>query len=130
MVEDTNKLWEKLNFLEEEAIRVVSTKLGSNNPRVLKHGLGKIMSREKVNREAMYRVFKSLWFTKEDVNFVALEEGAILVKFDNMEDRKRQVAMDVGKAIGEVVDIDWRNRDGGWTEYIWLRVIIDVLIPL
>ncbi|PPD74644.1 hypothetical protein GOBAR_DD28427 [Gossypium barbadense] len=99
----------------------------------------------------MYRMFKSLWFTKEDVNFVVLEEGAILVKFDNIEDRKRafnftlfwvrifnipleymdrQVAMDVGKAIGEVVDIDWRNKDGGWKEYIWLRVIIDVLKPL
>lgn len=37
----------------------------------------------------MYRMFKSLWFTKEDVNFVVLEEGAILVKFDNIEDRKR-----------------------------------------
>lgn len=47
-----------------------------------------------------------------------------------LEYMDRQVAMDVGKAIGEVVDIDWRNKDGGWKEYIWLRVIIAVLKPL
>ncbi|MBA0587017.1 hypothetical protein Gorai_000154 [Gossypium raimondii] len=39
----------------------------------------------------------------------------------------KQVAMDVGKAIREVVAVDWRDRDGGWTEYIQLRVIKDVL---
>ncbi|MBA0601289.1 hypothetical protein Gorai_004470 [Gossypium raimondii] len=32
------------------------------------------MSGEKVNREVMYRVLKYLWFTKEEVNFVALNE--------------------------------------------------------
>ncbi|MBA0683312.1 hypothetical protein Goari_024979, partial [Gossypium aridum] len=30
--------------------------------------------------------------------------------------------MDVGKAIREVVAVDWRDRDGGWTEYIQLRL--------
>ncbi|MBA0683311.1 hypothetical protein Goari_024978 [Gossypium aridum] len=47
------------------------------------------MFEEKVNREAMYRVLKSLCFTKEDVNFVALKEGVILVKFGNVEYKKR-----------------------------------------
>ncbi|MBA0617849.1 hypothetical protein Godav_027264, partial [Gossypium davidsonii] len=37
----------------------------------------------------MYRVFKSLWYTKEEVNFVALKDGGILVKFCNEDDRKR-----------------------------------------
>ncbi|MBA0626194.1 hypothetical protein Godav_003905 [Gossypium davidsonii] len=37
----------------------------------------------------MYRVFKSLWFTKEEVDFVALREGAIIVKFGCLEDRSR-----------------------------------------
>ncbi|MBA0798370.1 hypothetical protein Gohar_008963, partial [Gossypium harknessii] len=117
---------------------------------------GKIMSREKVDRDAMYRVFKSLWFTKEEGNFVALKEGVILclfamspfvkdqdldayafnltpfwlrifnIPFEYMD---RQVAMDVGKAIGEVVAIDWRDRDGGWTENIRIRVMIDVFKP-
>ncbi|MBA0585918.1 uncharacterized protein LOC105795840 [Gossypium raimondii] len=137
------------------------------------------MSGEKVNREAMYRVLKSLWFTKEEVNFVALNDGTILVKFGNIEDRTRmlnltpwlfdqslfplfpfvkgqemddyefnimpfwiriynipfeqmdrEVAIDVGKAIGEVVAIDCHDKNGRWTEYIRIRVKIDVLRPL
>ncbi|MBA0717610.1 hypothetical protein Golax_005411 [Gossypium laxum] len=98
------------------------------------------MSGEKVNREAMYRVLKSLWFTKEEASFVALTDGVILVNFGNIDDRTRMlnltpwlfdqslfafqpfikgqeldgyVAIDVGKAIGEFVAIDWRDRDGG-----------------
>ncbi|MBA0679822.1 hypothetical protein Goari_011568 [Gossypium aridum] len=47
------------------------------------------MAKEKSNREAMYRVFKSLWLTKEEVNFVALNNGAIIVKFRCLEDRSR-----------------------------------------
>ncbi|KAH1064049.1 hypothetical protein J1N35_029036 [Gossypium stocksii] len=127
----------------------------------------------------MYRVFKSLWFTKGEVKFVALKEGVILVKFGNMEDRKRllnlspclfnqclfamlpyvkdqdtdayafnlmpfllrifnfpleymdrQVAMDVGKAIGEVVAIDWCDRNREYIEYIRLKVMMDVFKPL
>ncbi|MBA0580914.1 hypothetical protein Gorai_023113 [Gossypium raimondii] len=76
----------------------------------------------------MYRVLKSLWFTKEEVNFVALNERLILVKFGNIDDRTRIlnltlwlfdqclfamlpfVAIDVREAIGEVVAIDWRDR--------------------
>ncbi|MBA0601290.1 hypothetical protein Gorai_004471 [Gossypium raimondii] len=42
----------------------------------------------------------------------------------------RQVTIDMGKAIGEVVAIDWRDRDGGWTNYIRIRFKIDVLRPL
>ncbi|MBA0795931.1 hypothetical protein Gohar_006751 [Gossypium harknessii] len=38
-----------------------------------------------------------------------------------LEQRDRQVAIDVGKAIEEVVAIDWRDRNGGWTDYISIR---------
>lgn len=51
--------------------------------------VGKIMSEEKINRETMYRVLKSLWFTKEAVSFMALNEEVILVKFGNIDDRTR-----------------------------------------
>ncbi|MBA0872607.1 hypothetical protein Goshw_017144 [Gossypium schwendimanii] len=137
--------------------------------------MGKLMSEEKINKNTMYRVFRSLWFTKENINFVELKEGMILVKFGTIEDRRRilnlspwpfdqclfamlpyeknqdlddyrfnivpywlrifniplefmdrQVALDVGKAIGEVVAIDWRDGEGRWTEYIRVRVKIDV----
>ncbi|KAK5846910.1 hypothetical protein PVK06_003211 [Gossypium arboreum] len=47
------------------------------------------MAEEKPNKEAMYRVFRSLWFTKEEVNFVALKDEAIIVKFGCLEDRSR-----------------------------------------
>ncbi|MBA0809054.1 hypothetical protein Gohar_024738 [Gossypium harknessii] len=115
------------------------------------------MLEEKVNRDAMYRVFKSLWFTKEEVNFIAVKEDVILCLFAMLpyvkdqdtdayafnltpfwlrifniplEYMDKQVATDVGKAIEEVVAIDWRDRDGGWTEYIRLKVMIDVSKPL
>ncbi|MBA0736621.1 hypothetical protein Gogos_010156 [Gossypium gossypioides] len=137
------------------------------------------MSEEKVNREAMYRVIKSLWFIKEEVSFVALNDGVILVKFGNIDDKTRilnlitwlfnqclfallpfvkgqelddyvfnitpfwiriynilfekmdrRAAIDVGKAIGEVVAINWRDRDGSWIGYIRIRVKIDILRPL
>ncbi|MFQ6663429.1 hypothetical protein Gotur_030966 [Gossypium turneri] len=45
------------------------------------------MAIESLNREAMYRVFKSLWYTKEEVDFVALKEWAVIVKFGCLEDR-------------------------------------------
>lgn len=37
----------------------------------------------------MYRVFKSLWYSKKWVNFVELKDGVFLVKFSLMEDRER-----------------------------------------
>ncbi|TYI35963.1 hypothetical protein ES332_A03G110900v1 [Gossypium tomentosum] len=51
--------------------------------------IGKIISEEKVNKEAMYHVIEPLWFIKEEVSFVALNDGVILVKFGNIDDRMR-----------------------------------------
>ncbi|MBA0770683.1 hypothetical protein Gotri_019286 [Gossypium trilobum] len=180
MAEDINVLLERLNFSEEEWIRVISSNVKSSKIQGYEAwAVEKIMSGEKVNKNAVYRVLNSLWFTKEDVNFVELKEGVILVKFGVIEDRMRilnlppwlfdqclfamlpyvkdqdldtyalnispfwlrifnipleymdkQVGIDVGKAIGEVVAIDWRDNDGKWTKYIRVRVKIDVLKPL
>ncbi|MBA0726507.1 hypothetical protein Golax_002331 [Gossypium laxum] len=148
MVDVINVLLERLNFLEKELKRVINTNMKSANIQGYEAWVvGKIMSREKVNREFMYRVLKYLWFTKEEVNFVALNEGVTLVKFGAIgyrtrnlsltpiynipiEQTDRLVAIDMGKAIGEVVAIDWRDRDGGWTNYIRIRFKIDVLRPL
>ncbi|MBA0743545.1 hypothetical protein Gogos_006211 [Gossypium gossypioides] len=47
------------------------------------------MAKEKLNREAMYQILKSLWFTKDEVSFVALNEDVILEKFENIEVRSR-----------------------------------------
>ncbi|MBA0772098.1 hypothetical protein Gotri_007534 [Gossypium trilobum] len=114
-------------------------------------GCGEDHVRRKINRDAMYHVLKSLWFTKEDVIFVVLKEGIILVMFGPIEDRNKilnltpwlfdqylfaivpyvkEVAIEVGRSIGEVATIDWRAIDGGWVDYIRLGVKIDVLKPL
>ncbi|MBA0817641.1 hypothetical protein Gohar_019698, partial [Gossypium harknessii] len=123
MADDKNELLERLNFSEEEPIRVISTKRNEVNTQGYEAwAVGKIMVKEKINREAMYQVLKLLWFTKEDVSFVALNGGVMLfnitplwIRIYNipLEQIDRQVAIDVGKAIGEVVAIDWRDRDGG-----------------
>lgn len=47
------------------------------------------MADDKINKEAMYRVLKSLWFTKESVNLVAMLEGLFLVKFGVVGDRDK-----------------------------------------
>ncbi|MBA0791242.1 hypothetical protein Gohar_015834 [Gossypium harknessii] len=74
----------------------------------------------------MYRGLKYLWFTKESVSFVAMTAGQAVedyafnitpswirvynISFEQMD---RQVAIDVGEAMGEIVAIDWRDRKGG-----------------
>ncbi|KAK5782901.1 hypothetical protein PVK06_037406 [Gossypium arboreum] len=134
------------------------------------------MAEVKPNREAMYRIFRTLWFTKEEVDFVALNDKIIIVKFWCVEDRSRilnltpclfdnclfsmlsfvkgkdintyefnlssfwlrvynvplefmdrATALDVGKAIGEVVAIYWKDRNGGWTEFMQIKIMIDIL---
>ncbi|MBA0704940.1 hypothetical protein Golax_017162 [Gossypium laxum] len=104
MVEDINELLNKLSFLEEEATRVMITKVGSNSSQGFEAwAIGKVMSEEKVNREAMYHVFKSLWFTKEEVRISN-------IPMDYMD---RLIALKVGNEIREVIAIDWCDRDGG-----------------
>ncbi|PPR99732.1 hypothetical protein GOBAR_AA20934 [Gossypium barbadense] len=106
--------------------------------------VGKIMVTEIPNREAMYRVFCSLWYTKEEVDFEALKEGVVIGKGFGLYDFRmspfwlrvynlplefmdRQMAVDVGNALGELVAIDWKDRFGGWTEFIRIKVKIDIL---
>ncbi|MBA0878245.1 hypothetical protein Goshw_027048, partial [Gossypium schwendimanii] len=38
--------------------------------------------------------------------------------------------INVGKAIGELVAIDWKDRNGGWTEFMRLKIKINVSCPL
>nr|KJB61256.1 hypothetical protein B456_009G348300 [Gossypium raimondii] len=179
MTEEINDLLERLKFSEEESIQVISKNDVQNARGFESWAVGKIMATEIPNREAMYRVFKSLWFTKEEVDFVALKEGVVIVKFGCQEDRsrilnltpwlfdrclfsmlpfekgkdfdsyefwwspfwlriynipfellERQMVLDVRNALGELVAIDWRDRNGGWTEFVRIKVKINVLKPL
>ncbi|PPD79155.1 hypothetical protein GOBAR_DD23915 [Gossypium barbadense] len=179
MTEEINDLLDRLKFSEEESTQVISNIDTHSACGFESWAIGKIMATEIPNREAMYRVFKSLWFTKEEVDFVALKEGVVIVKFGCQEDRSRilnltpwlfdrclfsmlpfekgkdiesyefwwspfwlriynfplelmdrQVALDVGNALGELVAIDWKDRNGGWTEFVRIKVKINVLKPL
>ncbi|KAK5846909.1 hypothetical protein PVK06_003210 [Gossypium arboreum] len=42
----------------------------------------------------------------------------------------RQTTLDVGKAIGELVAINWRDRNRGWTKFIRIKVKINTSKPL
>ncbi|PPR85315.1 hypothetical protein GOBAR_AA35374 [Gossypium barbadense] len=177
--DEINVLLGKLKFSEEESVQIMSTNDGKNVKGFESWAVGKIMATEHPNREAMYRVFKSLWYTKEEVDFVALKEGAVIVKFGCLEDRSRilklmpwlfdkclfsmvpfvkgkniasyefglspfwlrvynipielmdrQLVVAVGNAIGELVAIDWKDRNGAWTEFMRLKVKIDISKPL
>ncbi|MBA0804861.1 hypothetical protein Gohar_004422, partial [Gossypium harknessii] len=70
--------------------RVISTNKNEANTQSYEAwDVGKIIAKEKINKEAMYRAPKSLWFINEEVSFVALNEEFILVKFGSIEDRTR-----------------------------------------
>ncbi|KAG8478724.1 hypothetical protein CXB51_028563 [Gossypium anomalum] len=112
MAEDINEMLGRLTFFEEESKRVIRLDYKGYEA----WAVGKIMSDEKIKKEAMYRVLKPLWFTKEEVSFVALNEGFILGKFGSVEDRLRILNMrwegqseKSRKSIGEI------GRDAGWT---------------
>ncbi|KAK5819957.1 hypothetical protein PVK06_024994 [Gossypium arboreum] len=68
MADDINAMLERLKFFEEESAQVISTNTDNNFQGFESWAVGKIMAEEKSNKEAMYRVFKSLWFTKEEVS--------------------------------------------------------------
>ncbi|KAK5839969.1 hypothetical protein PVK06_008829 [Gossypium arboreum] len=104
MAEDINELLEKLTFSEEESKRVFSSNRFSTNPKGYKAwAVGKIMSNERINKEAMYRVLRSLWFTKEEVKFVALRDGVILWEKIDVSKPLRRVVYFVGQEDAEIV---------------------------
>lgn len=47
-----------------------------------------------------------------------------------MEMMDRNLALEVGNAVGKVLAIDWRDRNGGWVEYMRIRVKVDTSKPL
>lgn len=55
--------------------------------------IGKFQSNEKINKDAKCRVSRSLWYTKENVNFVKLTDGILLVKINLIEDKERILNM-------------------------------------
>ncbi|MBA0648455.1 hypothetical protein Goklo_016172 [Gossypium klotzschianum] len=89
MTEEIIDLLERLKFSEEESTQVISKNDVHSVRSFESWAVGKIMATEAPNREAMYRVFKSLWYTKEEVDFVVLKEGVVIDKFGYQEDYSR-----------------------------------------
>ncbi|KAH1064177.1 hypothetical protein J1N35_029164 [Gossypium stocksii] len=89
MAEDINEMIERLKFSEEESNQVISINTRNTYQGYESWVVGKIMAEVKAGREVMYSVFRSLWFTKEEINFIALKEEVIIVKFRCLEDRSR-----------------------------------------
>ncbi|MBA0742219.1 hypothetical protein Gogos_015298 [Gossypium gossypioides] len=79
--------------------------------------------------EDIKKLLASLTFSKDEskrvVSKTRLDSEAQMynIPFERMD---RQVAIDVG----EVVAIDWRDRDGCYIEYLRVKVNIDISKPL
>ncbi|MBA0767006.1 hypothetical protein Gotri_015987, partial [Gossypium trilobum] len=108
MVEELNELLEKLTFFEEESNRLFSfTRLSSNSKGYEAWEIGKDQEIEKYT-----------------LNLSPFWVRIYNIPFDQMD---RQTVLELGKVIGEVMAIDWRDRNGGYIEYIRVKVKIDVL---
>ncbi|PPS12936.1 hypothetical protein GOBAR_AA07704 [Gossypium barbadense] len=150
--EEINELLEWLTFSEEEAAQVVSM-FGDNIVQGFESWVvGKIMVSEVPNREAMCRVFRSLcrilnllpWLFDRclfsmlpfgmgnDFDSYEFWLSPFWLRIYNIpiELMDRQLALDVGNTIGELVVIDWKDRYGGWIEFMRIKVKIDMLKPL
>ncbi|KAK5819926.1 hypothetical protein PVK06_024960 [Gossypium arboreum] len=110
MTEEINELLERLNFSEEEAGQIISTNGDKNIQGFESWAVGKIMASEVPNRE-----LSPFWLRIYNIPIELMD---------------RQLALDVGNAIEELVVIDWNDRNGGWTEFMRIKVKIDVLNPL
>ncbi|KAK5784104.1 hypothetical protein PVK06_038622 [Gossypium arboreum] len=132
MTEEINELLEKLKFSEEEAGQIITTNGDKNVQGFESWAVGKIMAAEVPNREAIC-LFSMLPFEKgKDVESYEFWLVPFWLRIYNIpiELMDRQLALDVGNAIGELVAIGWKERNGGWTEFIRIKVKIDVLKPL
>ncbi|MFQ6629184.1 hypothetical protein Gotur_006977 [Gossypium turneri] len=140
MTEEINDLLERLKFLEEESTQVIIKNDVHSVRSFESWAVGKIMATEAPNREAMYRVFKSLWCL---FSMLPFEKGKDIDSYEfwwfpfwlriyniPLELMDRQTALNVGDALGELVAIDWKDNNGGWIEFVRLKVKINVLKPL
>ncbi|PPR93606.1 hypothetical protein GOBAR_AA27072 [Gossypium barbadense] len=113
MADETNHLLKRLTLTGAEGEEVsfgikdeFSVQLGSEN-----WAVGKLITDVAFNRDALVRVFKNVWYTDDEKDY---EPSFSLLR----------------GAVGEVMAIDWRDREGGWGEYIRVRVWLDITKPL
>lgn len=118
MDEDVREMLAKLKFSNEEARKLftldsVSTEEGGWEAWVVR----KLLIVAKVNREAMYRVLRSLWYTKEWVNFVEVGSGCFPIKFGTLEDRDRIFCMALWLFDQHILSMVLYVKDKAWSKY-------------
>lgn len=94
MDKEVRGMLQHLKFSEEKAKKVLSqNKIVQEGEGYEKWAMGKMLTKERIHNESMYRVLRSFWYTKEWVNFVEVEESTFLVKFGSLEDRDRILSL-------------------------------------
>ncbi|KAH1081471.1 hypothetical protein J1N35_021232 [Gossypium stocksii] len=125
MADETNHLLKRLTLIDAEGEEVsfgnkdeFSVQLSSEN-----WAVGKLITDGACNRDALVRVFN--W----DYDFSLVP---FWIRFYNVPLgwMKGLAALMLGGAVGEVMAIDWRDRECGWGEYIRVRVWLDITKPL
>lgn len=88
----------------------------------------KLLTSEKVNKETMYRVLRSLWSTFVWVNFVEVSEGYFLIKFGSRDDRERIFNLIPWLFDQYVLSMVPFVKDKAWESYVfslipfWTRI--------
>lgn len=76
MADEIRELLEKLRFFEEESKKIFCNSMTIEDEQGCEAwAVGKFLMNEKINKDVMYMVFRSLWYTKEWVNFVEMIDG-------------------------------------------------------
>lgn len=97
--------------------------------------MGKLLTKAKVNREVMYQVLHSLWYSNEWVNFVEVGFGCFLIKFGTKEDRDRIFSMAPWLFDQHILSMVAYVKDKNLLEYefnmvlFWVRVF-NILMAL
>ncbi|MBA0628423.1 hypothetical protein Godav_023148 [Gossypium davidsonii] len=123
--DELNELLKRLKFSEEESVQVINKNEDNSTQGFENWAISKIMASDSPNMKAMYRKGK-------DINSYEFWWSPFWLRVYNfpIELMARQTAVDVGNVLGELIAIDWKNRFGGWIEFMRLKVKIDVSKPL
>lgn len=90
MDEEVREMLARLKFSDEEARKIFTLNSSSTEANEWEAwAVRMLLTKEKVNKEVMYKVLCSLWFTNELVNFMEVGVRCFLVKFGSVEDRDR-----------------------------------------
>lgn len=77
----------------------------------------------------MYRVLRSLWYTKEWVNFMEVGSGCFLIKFGSVEDRYQIFSMAPWLFDQHILSMVPYVKDKAWSKYnfqmvpLWVSVL-------